>query len=267
MIDENWFVPPWIRHNLPDPDRWFHEERTADESNLWQLRSNSQKIEDSAILSPLAQEFGQIKSRKRVRDLAEVFTNTREVVEILNLVKPAFEFLDAKFLEPAAGNGNFLLEILVRKLFLVRKSECVSQEHYEHRLLRAIASIYGVDISADNVAEARARLAHMLLTHFQSDALDIQPTNGFLHAAAHILGYNIIQGDSLNGVHEIELCDWVPTSEGRFQRRWSLALVRPEYRDLFWEERVQDDEPVHFASLVAESNGHDISILKPGAAF
>lgn len=55
-----------------------------------------------------------IKSRNRVRDLAEVYTAEREVRAMLDLV-PEFS-LKQTFLEPACGNGNFLIEILRRKL-------------------------------------------------------------------------------------------------------------------------------------------------------
>lgn len=58
----------------------------------------------------------QIKSKKRVADHGEVFTNPREVNAMLDLVKPETERLDSRFLEPACGTGNFLIEILRRKL-------------------------------------------------------------------------------------------------------------------------------------------------------
>src|SRR3546814_1680981 len=61
--------------------------------------------------------------------------------------------VDAKFLEPACGSGNFLEEILRRKLAGVRFARVRSVSRYEHWLLRALASIYGVDISADNRSE------------------------------------------------------------------------------------------------------------------
>jgi len=73
----------------------------------------------------------------------------------------------------------------------VAKADCVSQEQYEHRLLRAVACIYGVDISPENVTEACSRMAHVILEHYQADANTIEPTTGFLNAAALILGDNI----------------------------------------------------------------------------
>src|SRR5680860_548021 len=117
-----------------------------------------------------AAQFSQVRSRERVRDLAEVFTHQREVDAMLDMMPDAFASLDVKFLEPSSGSGNFITEILRRKLRLVTKADCVSQEHYEHRLLRATASIYGADISPENIAETRTRMAHVLLQHYQHDA-------------------------------------------------------------------------------------------------
>ena len=63
----------------------------------------------------------QTKSKKRVRDHGEVFTAEREVKAMCDLVKDETERIDSRFLEPACGNGNFLAEILTRKLATVKK--------------------------------------------------------------------------------------------------------------------------------------------------
>jgi len=265
MANDGWYVQPWLEYGLEDPDASFMSTNLDNSADVWHKSQNVQPLQASDILEPLQAEFGQIKSRKRVRALAEVFTNKREIDAILAMVQPALNLLDAKFLEPASGNGNFLLEILQRKLSLVAKEACYSQDQYEHRLLRALASMYGVDISDENVSEARTRLAHAVITFFQTDAPGIRPTDGFLHAAAIILGSNIVLGDSLNRAVDIELCEWVPTSGARFQRRWSPALVAPKDRDLFWSETVQDKQPVHYSQLMPESHYHEIHVLKPGA--
>lgn len=185
---------------------------------------------------------GQVRSRDRVRDLAEVFTHQREVDAILDQFPDAFTTLDAKFLEPACGSGNFLVEILRRKLVLVDQD--AQHAEYEHQLLRAVASIYGVDISPSNVTEARDR---MLTTLTQAHARDL--STGLLSAAGLIVDCNVVVGDTLTGADRIELCDWQPRPGQRFQRVWSYALVPPVDRDLFWGERVADHEPVHYRDL------------------
>lgn len=119
----------------------------------------------------------------------------------------------------------------------------------EHRLLRVCASTYGIDISPENITEARGRMAHVLLGHYQQGANTVLPTTGLLDAAALILGANVVVGDSLNDAEGIELCDWQPRPGGCFQRVWSAALVPEAECHFFWMERVEDSEPVHYSAL------------------
>ena len=100
----------------------------------------------------------QVKSRKRVADHGEVFTAEREVNAMLDLVKQETERIDSRFLEPACGDGNFLAEILRRKLNAVDARYKKSAADYEKYAVLAAASIYGVDILQDNVEECRKRL-------------------------------------------------------------------------------------------------------------
>lgn len=249
MAASAWWESPWTRGSDQDPDAGWPDVDVSDDA--WHNTATDDSFADEAILAPMEAQFGQVRSRERVRDLAEVFTHQREVDAMLNLMPDAFQHLDVKFLEPACGSGNFLVEILRRKLRLITKAACISQEQYEHQMLRAAASIYGVDVSLENVTEARARMAHTLLSHYQSDANTVEPTPEFLNAAALIIGDNTAQGDTLNAADKVELCDWRPHAGGRFQRVWSHALVPEAERDLFWAERVQDATPVHFAELAA----------------
>jgi SAM-dependent methyltransferase len=248
MTAPKWWTTPWEPGSGTDPDAaWTLLDQTGE---AWHEAGTRAPLDDDAILEPLEAQFGeQVRSKDRVRDLAEVFTHQREIDAMLDQFPDAFAALDVKFLEPACGSGNFLVEILRRKLTLVSKHDCATQEQYEHRLLRAAAAIYGVDISPENITEARARMAHVLLDHYQRDANTVEPTPGFLHAAALILGDNIVLGDTLNSARDIELCDWQPRPDGSFVRVWSCALVPEGERDLFWMERVQDDEPVHYTQL------------------
>ena len=251
MSAPEWWAAPWSAGDGPD-DGWSSP---SDPSESWRSTAGSpQQLPEDSLLAPLEAEYIETRSRERVRDLAEVFTHKREVDAILDMVGDAFDALDVTFLEPACGSGNFLVEILRRKLQLVAKERCFSQEQYEHQLLRALASIYGVDISQENVTEARARMAHEVLGHYQSDANTVQPTPGFVNAAGLIIGANVVLGDTLNAADEIELCEWRPHSGGRFQRVWSQALVPPAERNLFWAERVQDAQPVHYSELVEEAS-------------
>lgn len=242
-----------------------NERDKADTDAGWVRDADYGPSADNAILAPLVAKFGQVRSRERVRDLAEVFTDKCEVDAMLDLMPGAFRELDTKFLEPSAGSGNFLVEILRRKLRLVVSLDCATQAEYEHRLLRAAASIYGIDISPQNVSEARGRLAHMLLKHYRYDADMVHPTLGFLTAAALVLGNNIVVGDSLNSPDTIELCDWRPAAGHAFRRVWSHALIPPSQRDLLWAERTQDAEPVRYSELAATPPQRSARRSKAGA--
>lgn len=125
----------------------------------------------------------QIKSKERVNKFAEVFTAEREVKAMCDLIpEETWNDIDSTFLEPACGNGNFLVEILERKL---NRCENVEQG------LRALKSIYAIDIQADNVEESKQRMFDMFIRHFPKASA----VTGL--SAAAILEQNIICGDSL----------------------------------------------------------------------
>jgi type I restriction-modification system DNA methylase subunit len=100
----------------------------------------------------------QVKSKQRVADHGEVLTGEREVNAMLDLVNPETERIDSRFLEPACGTGNFLAEILKRKLRVVEARYAKSQIEYERYAILAVSSLYGIDILEDNVRECRERL-------------------------------------------------------------------------------------------------------------
>ena len=103
-------------------------------------------------------ERRQVKSRERVRERGEVFTAEREVKAMCDLVKNETERIDSTFLEPACGDGNFLVEILSRKLEVVRRCYAKSSDDLTFYSIRALMSLYGVDILKDNVEGCRKRL-------------------------------------------------------------------------------------------------------------
>lgn len=62
-----------------------------------------------------------VKSKQRVADHGEVFTPAWMVESMLDLVKEETERIDSRFLEPACGSGNFLVQVLRRKLAAVER--------------------------------------------------------------------------------------------------------------------------------------------------
>ena len=75
----------------------------------------------------------QVKSKQRVADHGEVYTSAREVNAMLDLVKQETERIESRFLEPACGDGNFLIEVLRRKLEVVKKRYEKNQIEYDYR--------------------------------------------------------------------------------------------------------------------------------------
>ena len=130
----------------------------------------------------------QVKSKERKKTYGEVYTNEREVKAMCDLIpKETWDNIESTFLEPACGNGNFLVEIYARKL-----ARCKDEKDG----LKALASIVGIDIQQDNVDESRLRLRSMFLDKFPN-------ANSFcLCILTTILCNNIICADSLTKMQE-----------------------------------------------------------------
>lgn len=138
----------------------------------------------------------QVKSRQRVTEFGEVFTNEREINAMLDLVKAETERIESRFLEPACGNGNFIAEVLRRKLAVVASRYRRSPQEYKRYAFLAVSSIYGVEIQSDNAQECRERLFDIV----EKDARlairgAVEPT--FLDAVRYVLEKNILCGDAL----------------------------------------------------------------------
>ena len=149
----------------------------------------------------------QVKSAERVREHGEVLTARREVEAMLDLVKNESERIDSRFLEPACGDGNFLVAILERKLKTVVSRYKRKKADFEVNLLSALASIYGIDLLQDNVELAQNRLFEIACKCYK-DSLKSQPDEEFKNIMRLILQKNILQGDSLNGIDKITFTQW-----------------------------------------------------------
>ena len=120
----------------------------------------------------------QIKSKHRVKNHGEVFTYEREVNGMLDLVKNETERLDSRFLEPACGTGNFLVEILNKKLAVLKQKYQKSQPEYEKYGVIVISSLYGIDLLEDNIQECRESL---YLRSLKRDIPQILNTNSIVN--------------------------------------------------------------------------------------
>ncbi len=138
----------------------------------------------------------QIKSRKRVTDHGEVFTAEREVKAMCDLFEQETARIDSRFLEPACGDGNFLAEILTRKLAIVKKKYKKSSYDYERYSLLAIGSMYGVDILKDNTYICKERLYKIWENEYKT-VCKKDCNEQTMAAARFILDRNIVCGNAL----------------------------------------------------------------------
>jgi len=164
----------------------------------------------------------QIKSKKRVVNHGEVFTSEREVNAMLDLVKSETKRIDSRFLEPACGSGNFLVEILRRKLSVVEQRYSKNQLEYEKYAIVAVSSIYGIDILEDNVIEARERLFNIFNERYLKLYRDNSKDES-KESIKHILKRNILCGDALtlldNSGKPIIFSEWSLVNSNMIKRR------------------------------------------------
>lgn len=159
-----------------------------------------------------------VKSKQRVADHGEVFTPAWLVDDMLDLVKDETERIDARFLEPACGSGNFLVVVLRRKLAAVDARYRTNDFERRHYALLGLMCIYGIELLADNIVECRANLLEILAAH-----LDLDESSELYRAAYYVLSQNLVHGDALTiRTHEdepITFAEWGYLGRGKYQRR------------------------------------------------
>jgi SAM-dependent methyltransferase len=198
----------------------------------------------------------QTKSKQRVTDHGEVFTAEREVNAMLDLVKQETERIDSRFLEPACGTGNFLAEILRRKLAVVKSRYKRNSDDYERYAVIAVSSIYGVDLLQDNIDECRSRLYDIFNAEY-SAVCKKNAHDDTREAIIHILKHNIICGDALtlknsNG-NPIVFAEWSSVNGYLLKRR-----------DFAFEElTAQPDENSLFSSIKTIKNDMGQTVFLP----
>jgi len=179
-----------------------------------------------------------ITSKKRVTDHGEVFTSEREVNAMLDLVKQETERIDSRFLEPACGDGNFLSEILNRKLKIVEGRYRKSQNELDKYSLVAITSIYGVELLEDNVERCKERLFEIYLDWYNSVSRG-QTNEKLFECVKFVLSKNIIHGDALTLKTVGEIEESIVFSEWSFTK----SLVKRKlfsFGDLIHKEKLKE---------------------------
>ncbi|GMU94046.1 MAG: type III restriction endonuclease subunit M [Candidatus Hydrogenedentota bacterium] len=133
-----------------------------------------------------------VKSKRRVADHGEVFTPPWLVEAMLDLVKDETDRIDSRFLEPACGSGNFLVQILRRKLAAVELKYGKSDFERRHYALLAMMCLYGIELLPDNIKECRANLLEIF-----AEYLDLNPSDELYRAASYVLSQNLVHGNAL----------------------------------------------------------------------
>lgn len=162
--------------------------------------------------------MSHIKSKQRVADHGEVFTPAWMVEAMLDLVKGETERIDSRFLEPACGSGNFIVQIVRRKLAAVEFKYGKSDFERRHYALLALMCIYGIELLEDNIAECRANTLEIF-----ADYLNLDESAELYRAAFYVLSQNIVHGDALKMLtcdgQPITFAEWGYLGKGKFQRR------------------------------------------------
>ncbi len=219
---------------------------------------------------PSNENTKQIKSRQRVAQHGEVFTNPREVNAMLDLVRDESFRLDSRFLEPACGDGNFLIEILRRKLSLIENIK--SQTEWEFKSLIAVGSCYGIELLEDNAEACRERLYDEVIdTRLRplTTPSNLEGESSYLKSLRFMLKKNIVCGDALTyrtaDGKPITFCEWTPIAGSmQFSRRdfqFDFLVNQTHQYSLFdeqgeaqrFDEPVRSYPPVHYTQLYMQS--------------
>lgn len=209
-------------------------------------------------------EKKQIKSRDRVAKRGEVFTAEREVKAMCDLVKDETERIDSRFLEPACGDGNFLAEILERKLKVVTRVYGKKPNDWEKYSIVAVSSIYGIDIMADNAASCRNRLFEIWQTQYEEVSkrkISSSQKEETKKTIKYILERNILLGNALS-LKEVDENQNDKDSPIIFSE-WSLIGLSLKRRDFIFNDLVNKNCK---ANLISD-NGNEAEVFSPVKEF
>lgn len=183
-----------------------------------------------------------IKSKDRVKKLAEVYTAKKEVEAILNLIPSnIWQIPEATFLEPSCGDGNFIEAILIKKLTNIKKPYQIKTQHinYEYQLLTAISSVYGIDICGDNIDRCKKRVLNLVNSFYSYQMNTLNQTNQFTKVLMDIINSNYIQADTLNDVDKILIVEWERPFQNQFRKNiFKFSEISQEFARPIKQEKV-----------------------------
>ena len=192
-----------------------------------------------------------IKSADRVKDHGEVFTPKKIVDFMLDQpeITAKINDLHATFLEPSAGEGAFLTELLVRKLKVALK-QSESAKDFGMNCLIGLASLYGIELLEDNV-EVLVMNMNDAFRDFYRDMMQSrfaqEPSDKVLKSAKVIIRANMAQGDALKRTTSdgspILFSEWTPVAN----KKWYVN--RTEYT---FDAIVEGSDPTGNVSGASE---------------
>lgn len=167
-----------------------------------------------------------IKSDDRVKDHGEVFTPKWVVDKMIDQPEIAAKVksLTATFLEPSAGEGAFLVEILDRKLKYAAELSKSAHEFGNYALM-ALSTLYGIELLEDNVEMLVMNMKDTFTDNYRelmADEYQEEPDQKVYNSAKVIIRANMAQGDALKKVdasgNPIIFSEWQPIGKTKVQR-------------------------------------------------
>lgn len=183
---------------------------------------------------------------------------------MLDLVKDQTQRIEATFLEPACGDGNFLIEILRRKLDVIKSKYLKSRNDYNANLIKAVSSIYGVELLSDNTKQCKERLFNEIHKTYFSLFENDDTTKQLLKSVQFILDKNIICGNTLdyttNEGEPIVFSEWKFINDTDVKQRcfdYEVVLDKGKQTSLFANddsiasipEHGKEYPPIHYLKL------------------
>nr|WP_270755312.1 methylase [Ligilactobacillus ruminis] len=190
-------------------------------------------------LETTSEDGDLIKSKERVQHHGEVFTPKWMVEKMLAepSIQEKIHDLHATFLEPSAGEGAFLKEILHQKLNYV--DQISNKSNWKDNALWALMSIYAIELLRDNLVKARSAMLEIFINHYQAFTQSkLSNKTDLFKSVKFVIETNIVQGNTLTYLNDegkiIEFSDWQP-SDGNKVLRSSFT-----YKSLFNNGDIDD---------------------------
>lgn len=195
---------------------------------------SAKDTQDTALLpAPL------IKSKERVQKHGEVFTPDWMVKKMLGYpdIQEKLRDMHATFLEPSAGEGAFLTEILRQKLHYVNINPASRGVHWQYNTLWALLSIYGIELLPDNLKVARQAMLQVYLDNYkEKTGRELEPGSDLYKSVVKIIELNVVQGNALT--HKNDEDKWITFSQWLQDGDHKRKIIRREftYDSLFEKE-------------------------------